>query len=272
MDHFPTRCTLLLTLTVLACGCSDARRVRLATTTSTQNSGLLELLLPGFERATGIEVEVVAAGTGQVLELGRRGDVDLVMVHARSLEDEFVNDGYGVERRDVMWNDFVIVGPPSDPAGLRGGSSAARAFDKIAVTHSQFVSRGDDSGTHVRERVVWQQTRAGMPTNQPFYLVSGQGMGKSLLIADQKRAYILTDRGTWLAFSKRLDLEVMVEGDSTLRNPYGAILVNPERHAHVRHESARRLLDYLVSSEARSVIEQYAIDGQLLFHPAREAD
>ena len=201
----------------------EAGRVRLVTTTSTANSGLLAHLLPPFKERTGIEVVVVAVGTGQALALGERGDADLVLVHARAREDAFVAAGHGVDRRDVMWNDFVILGPPDDPASVRGAAEPAVALRSIHEKTALFVSRGDDSGTHIRERSLWKT--AGIdPTSNASYLEAGQGMGKCLVMADEKRAYVLADRGTFLAFRKRLDLTVLVGGHASLRNPYGVMV------------------------------------------------
>lgn len=241
-------------------------RLTLVTTTSTENSGLLKYLLTPWKAETGIDVRVIAVGTGQALALARRGDADLVLVHARAREDAFVASGNGIDRRDVMWNDFIVVGPPSDPAGLRGSEDAAAAFAKIAATQARFVSRGDDSGTHIRELAIWK--RAGVnPEKQAFYAKAGQGMGPCLTMADERRAYILTDRGTFLAVGAGKDLEILVEGDPFLRNPYGAILVNPERHPHVHAQSALKLLDYLTSPEGQARIDAFRVDDQVLFHP-----
>jgi len=263
-------CLLTIALALLSCGGSrPAPRLRLATTTSTYNSGLLEFLLPPFEKRTGIEVQVIAVGTGQALALGKRGDADLLLVHARDRELRFVADGYGVDRRDIMWNDFVILGPPADPAKIRGLRDAAEAFRRIAAAGALFVSRGDDSGTHIRERAIWKQA-GGVPRKEPFYLEAGQGMGKCLILADEKRAYLLSDRGTFLAFRKRLGLEILVKGDPILRNPYGAILVNPDRYPEVHTGPARKLLDYLTSPEGQRRIGAFRVGGQVLFHPVKQ--
>ena len=260
----------LLLILALWAGCgggADPARVRLATTTSTEDSGLLQWLLPPFEEATGIEVQVVAVGTGQALALGERGDADLVLVHARDREDAFVAAGHGTERRDVMWNDFVLLGPPDDPAGVRGTTDAALALRRIADARRPFVSRGDDSGTHIKERALWART-GGAPAGAPHYLDAGQGMGACLVLADEKRAYVLADRGTFLSYRRRLDLAVLVEGDPALRNPYGAIPVDPARHPGVRAAEARRLLEWLTSREGQARIAAFRVDGNALFHPA----
>lgn len=256
---------LLLCLFLAACGGKDAPKIlRLATTTSTSDSGLLEFLLPPFEQREKVEVQVVAVGTGQALELGARGDADLVLVHARSLEDEFVAAGKGADRRDVMWNDFVVLGPPADPAGAKGGD-VVEAFRRIAAKRATFVSRGDKSGTHIREQEIWAKA-GGMPKGQDFYLDAGQGMGPCITMAAEKDAYVLADRGTWLA-KKRRELTVLVEGDRLLHNEYGAILPT---HAKADRAVGKRLLDYLTSSEGQRRIGEFRVDGEQLFHPVGE--
>jgi tungstate transport system substrate-binding protein len=266
------RATLILLLAVAFGGCSEdaakePTRLRLATTTSTYNSGLLDAILPPFEKAENIEIQIISVGTGQALALGERGDADILLVHARAREDAFVAAGNGVDRRDIMWNDFVIVGPPDDPAGVRGMEDAAQALKKIRDARATFVSRGDDSGTHIRERSLWKNA-GGTPQGAAWYLEAGQGMGKCLIIADEKEAYILADRGTYLAYKPKIDLRVLVEGDPALRNPYGAMLVNPEKHPDVAVGAARKLLDYLTSEEGRKRIADFRKEGEVLFHPA----
>jgi len=261
---------LLLLAFVAACSQAEPARVRLATTTSTENSGLLEWLLPPFEERENIEVQVIAVGTGQALALGERGDADLLLVHARAREDAFMDAGHGAERRDVMWNDFVILGPPSDPAGVHGLTDASVALRRIADAKSPFVSRGDDSGTHIKERALWAKT-GGPPEGEPFYLDAGQGMGKCLVMADEKRAYVLADRGTFLSVKSTIDLEVLVEGDPALRNPYGVILVDPKRHPGVHAGAAGRLFDYLTSPAGQARISAFRVDGAQLFHPVSGA-
>lgn len=256
-------------LALLGCGGrGEPTRLRLATTTSTENSGLLDWLLPPFEERENVRIERIAVGTGQALALGARGDADVVLVHARAREDEFVAKGFGVDRRDVMWNDFVVAGPPDDPAGVRGMKDAAAALEKIAAAHARFVSRGDDSGTHIREKTLWK-AGGGRP-EWDEYIEAGQGMGPCLTIADEKQAYILTDRGTFLAYGRKIDLVVLVEGDPALRNPYGVILVNPARHPHVKAAMGRKLIDYLTSPEGQKRIADYRKAGQVLFHPHNE--
>jgi tungstate transport system substrate-binding protein len=269
----PVACLLIAALALLLWTLYDApgdpgKRVTLATTTSTDNSGLLGYLLKPWSKETGIDVKVIAVGTGKALALAKRGDADLLLVHARKREDAFVAEGYGIDRRDVMWNDFVIVGPAADPAGVRGMQDAAQALAAIAKAGAPFVSRGDDSGTHIRELAVWK--RAGVdPEGQDFYHKAGQGMGPCLTMASQRNAYILTDRGTYLAVRAGKALPVLVEGDAALRNPYGAILVNPAKHPHVQVEAARRLLDFLTSPEGQARIGAFRKNDQVLFHPHR---
>jgi tungstate transport system substrate-binding protein len=255
---------LLAAALLVSCSGPEPARVRLVTTTSTENSGLVAYLLQPFLEQTGIEVEVVAVGTGQALALGERGDADVVLVHARSREDAFVAAGHGVERRDVMWNDFVIAGPAADPAGIRGETDASKALRMIAAKKARFVSRGDDSGTHIRELALWEKV-GGAPKGEPFYLEAGLGMGQCLVIADEKYAYVLVDRGTYLAFRKRIDLEALVEGGAALRNSYGVILVNPT-------DAARKLVDYLTSTDGQKRIGSFRVEGQVLFHPEVELE
>ena len=253
---------------VLSAGLSQAvEMITLASTTSTENSGLLEHLLPRFREKTGIVVRVVAVGTGKALRLARAGDVDVLLVHDRASEDEFVAQGYGTDRVDVMYNDFVLVGPASDPAHVKGWTDVAAALDAIAGTRSVFVSRGDDSGTHKAELRLWKA--AGIdphPDSGSWYLETGSGMGKTLNVANEKLGYTLVDRGSWLSFKNREDLEVMVEGDPRLFNPYGAILVNPQRHPHVNEAAGRAFIEWLVSEQGRAAIDGFRVNGQPLFH------
>jgi len=260
----------LLALITLLAACSEGAplptRLRLATTTSTENSGLLAHLLPPLEQRENLEVQIIAVGTGKALRLGENGDADVLLVHAREREDAFVAAGFGSERRDVMWNDFVLLGPVSDPAGVRGETEPAAALRKILAANAPFITRGDDSGTHIREMSFWKQ--AGVdPTDAPQYFDAGQGMGACLTIADEKRAYILADRGTWLAYKRKLELEVLVQGHPSLRNPYGVLLLSPERHPDLAHAAARVLADYLTSEEGRQRIASFRKDGEMLFHP-----
>lgn len=243
-------------------------RLVLATTTSTENSGLLQFILPDFEAQYQAEVEVVAVGTGQALELGRNGDADVVLVHARALEDEFVADGWARERFDVMYNDFIIVGPASDPAGVAGSQDAAAALTQIANTESTFVSRGDNSGTHTKELNLWEA--AGITPSGDWYQSAGQGMGAVLTLADELQAYTLSDRATYLARTlEGLDLEILVEGDTRLFNPYGVMAINPDKHPHVNHDGAQTFIAWLTSLEAQTKIGEFgrAEFGQSLFIP-----
>ena len=240
--------------------------IRLATTTSTDNSGLLEVLLPPFEQRSGLKVHVIAVGTGKALRLAREGDVDLVLVHARKAEDALVADGFGVNRRDLMYNDFVIVGPRDDPAGIRGSRDAAAALARIAAAAALFLSRGDDSGTHKREKQLWGPADSG-PRGE-WYREAGQGMGKVLQISGELGAYTLTDRGTWLALRKRLPLEILVQGDERLFNPYGIIAVNPARYPEVNYLGAMRLIAWMTSPEGQALIGNFHLEGQTLFIPS----
>ncbi len=237
--------------------------VRLATATSTENSGLLQRLLPPFEGRTGYRVHVIAVGTGKALRLARDGNVDVVLVHAYEDELRFVADGYGVNRRDVMYNDFVIVGPLDDPAGIRGLQDAADALRRIAASQSSFVSRGDDSGTHKKERALWQA--AGVTPSGSWYREVGQGQGRTLQMARELRAYVLTDRGTWIAH--RRIMPILVEGDTSLYNRYGVIAVNPARHADVNYMGGMRLIGWLTGVRGQSIIRDYRIAGEPLFFP-----
>ena len=242
--------------------------ITVASTTSTEQSGLFGHILPLFQEASGIEVRVVAQGTGQALETGRRGDADVVFVHSRPAEDAFVAEGYGVERLDVMYNDFVIVGPGDDPAGIAGGADAVAAFDAIAAAGAIFASRGDDSGTHQAELRLWAE--AGITPSGDWYRELGSGMGPTLNTSAQLPAYTLADRGTWLSFENRGPLEVVVEGDARLFNPYGVILVNPERHGHVKAEAGQTFIDWLISADGQAAIASYTIGGEQLFFPNAE--
>ncbi len=238
-------------------------RLRMSTTTSTENSGLLSVLLPPFEKKHGCKVDVIAVGTGKALKLGEAGDVDVVFVHARTLEDKFVASGFGIDRRDVMYNDFVIVGPPGDPAGIRKTQGASEAFRAISSKGSPFISRGDESGTHQKEKEIWAS--AGIVPRGAWYVEAGQGMGEVLTMATQKRGYTLTDRGTYIAFRKKTDLVVLLQGDRNLWNPYGIIAVNPKKHAHAKYDLALKLIDFVTGPEGRSIIAGFKVDGERLF-------
>jgi len=244
-------------------------RIRCASTTSTQNSGLFDHILPIFEKKTGIKVDVVAVGTGAAIEIGKRGDADVVFVHAKDQELKAVEKGYFVNRHDVMYNDFVIVGPPDDPAKVKGLKSTADALSKIAESGIPFVSRGDKSGTHSKEMSLWKKTGID-PTGKKWYLEVGQGMAKTLRIANEKRAYTLTDRGTWLALKdgEKLDMIIVLEGDPVLCNQYGVMAVNPKRHEHVKYHEAMEFINWLISEEGQQAIGSFKdAKGNRLFVP-----
>lgn len=237
-------------------------------TTSTQNSGLFDAILPWFEAESGIDVRVVAVGTGQAIRNARNGDGDVLLVHARSAEEAFVAEGWGVSRLDVMYNDFVIVGPGDDPAGIRGGKDAVAALREIAAAGAVFVSRGDDSGTHKAELGQWAKAGVDVAKDSGgWYRETGSGMGATLNVAAGMGAYTLTDRATWLAFGNAHGLEVLVEDDPGLFNQYGVILVNPEKHPGVRAEAGQRFIDWLVGPDGQAAISSYRIDGEQLFFP-----
>lgn len=244
---------------------ADTPALRLATTTSTDNSGLLRYLLPRFEKATGIQIHTLAVGTGQALRLGANGDVDVLLVHAPEAETKFVNAGHGVNRRSVMYNDFVIVGPASDPAGLAGSENAVTAMRRLAQAKAPFVSRGDDSGTHKKENQLWRT--AGVTPDGRWYRAAGQGMGKVLQMASELGGYTLTDRGTWLAMADKLELKLLVQGDERLFNPYAVIAVNPARYPDIRYREAMQLIAWLTSPQGQILIDEYRIADQRLFTP-----
>jgi len=253
--------SVLLVLTALPAAAVE--RLRMSTTTSTENSGLLAVLLPPFEKKFDCKVDVIAVGTGKSLKLGEMGDVDVVFVHARALEDKFVANGFGVNRRDVMYNDFVILGPPDDPAGVRRATSAPNAFRAIAAKGIPFISRGDESGTDVKEKEVW--AAAGIAPKGSWYIEAGQGMGEVITMATQKRGYTLSDRGTYIAFRKKTDLVVLGQGDKNLWNPYGIIAVNPKKYPHVKYDLAMKLIDFVTGPDGQSLIAGYKVDGEQLF-------
>ena len=237
-------------------------------TTSTQNSGLFEHILPLFTKKTGIEVRVVAVGTGQALKNAQKGDGDVVLVHSQPDEEKFVADGWGVKRYPVMYNDFIIVGPATDPAKIAGMKQAPEALKKIAEAQTPFASRADDSGTHKAELKLWHEAGVDPKASSgSWYLETGSGMGATLNIAVGKQAYALTDRGTWLAFANKGDFKVMVEGDNKLFNQYGVILVNPAKHPNVKAEQGQAFIDWLTGPEGQAAIAKYRIDGQQLFFP-----
>ncbi len=243
------------------------RSIVVASTTSTQDSGLFGYLLPIFKARTGIEVKVIAQGTGQALDTARRGDADVVFVHAKSQEEKFLADGFGVKRFDVMYNDFVLIGPRSDPAGIKG-KDIKTALKAIQAKAAPFVSRGDKSGTHSAELALWKVAGVDIAaTKGPWYREIGQGMGAALNTAGAMNGYVLADRGTWISFKNRGELEIAVEGDKRLFNQYGVMLVNPAKHPNVKKELGQQFIDWLVSPEGQKAIAGYKIDGQQLFFP-----
>ncbi|QCI64222.1 substrate-binding domain-containing protein [Phreatobacter stygius] len=244
------------------------RLVTVASTTSTVDSGLFNHLLPRFKAKTGIEVRVISQGTGQALDTGRRGDADVVFVHARAAEDKFVADGFGGPRRPVMYNDFVLVGPKADPAGVRGTRDIAAALRAIQTKALPFVSRGDRSGTHQAELALWTAASIDLAAARgAWYREIGQGMGAALNTASAMNGYVLTDRGTWLSFKNRGDLTIVVEGDRRLFNQYGIMLVNPQRHPHVKAADGQAFIDWVLGPEGQKAIADYKIEGQQLFFP-----
>jgi tungstate transport system substrate-binding protein len=242
------------------------KSIVVASTTSTMDSGLFGHILPAFKAKTGIDVKVISQGTGQALDTGRRGDADVVFVHARAQEETFVADGFGVKRFAVMYNDFILIGPKSDPAGVKG-KDIETALKAIKAKAAPFVSRGDKSGTHSAELALWKAAGIDMAGTDkgPWYREIGQGMGAALNTASSMNGYVLADRGTWLSFKNRGELDIVVEGDKRLFNQYGVMLVNPAKHAHVKKELGQQFIDWLVSAEGQKAITDYKIDGQQLF-------
>jgi tungstate transport system substrate-binding protein len=246
--------------------------ITVASTTSTENSGLFGYLLPLFQEKTGIEVRVVAVGTGQAIELARNGDADVLLVHHKPSEEKFVADGFGVERHEVMYNDFVIVGPASDPAGIKGDKDVVDALGRIAAAQAPFASRGDDSGTHQAELALWQKVGIDVAgASGTWYRETGSGMGPTLNTAAGMDAYALTDRSTWLSFDNRQNLQILVEGDPRLFNQYGIILVSPEKFPHVKAELGRTFIDWVLSDEGQDAIGAFQINGQQAFFPNAKA-
>src|ERR1700693_5278517 len=263
---------LLIIAVVTAClvtqGGAQDKSIVVASTTSTQDSGLFGYLLPIFERKTGIAVKVVAQGTGQALDLARRGDADVVFVHAREAEEKFLAEGHGVKRFPVMYNDFVLIGPKTDPARIDGSKDITEALRKVATARVPFVSRGDKSGTHLAELDLWKAAGVHIDNAKgPWYRDTGQGMGPALNTASSMNAYILTDRGTWLSYKNRGDLEILVEGDKRLFNQYGVMLVNPDKHPSVKKELGQAFVDWVISPEGQQAIAVYKINGEQLFFP-----
>ncbi len=259
---------LVLALAAPGLARADAPFITVASTTSTQNSGLFDHILPQFQAATGISVRVVAVGTGQALRLAKKGDADVLLVHHKPSEEKFVAEGYGVARRDVMYNDFVVIGPPADPAGIRGLTDAVVAFKKIASSSSLFVSRGDDSGTNKKELGLWKTSGIDVKhLSGTWYRESGSGMGATLNAASAMGAYSLTDRGTWISFKNKQHLRLLAEGDNRLFNPYGVILVNPAKHPHVKAKQGRAFISWLTSEKGQRTIADFKLGGKQLFFP-----
>ncbi len=265
----PLALAAVVAFAAVGCGPRAAQSITLATTTSTQDSGLLDELLPKFQAATGIEVRVVAVGTGQALEIGRRGDADVLLVHDPANEARFMAQGFGESRDEVMTNEFILVGPADDPAGAKGRTTLADAFSRVASRQATFVSRGDESGTHQKEKEVWGKT--GADPSGGWYVRSGQGMGAVLRMADQKRGYTLSDRATFLTVRDSLDLAVLCEGDPDATNLYSVIVISPDKHPHTKVELARRFAGYLKSADARGLIADFGRSkyGEALFAPAK---
>jgi tungstate transport system substrate-binding protein len=246
----------------------EEQLLRMAITTSTDNTGLIDEINKPFESIYGAKVHILSVGTGKALRLAENGDVDLILVHAPKSEMEFVDKGYGIERTAVMHNDFVLLGPKNDPAKVKITDNISDAFSNIAGTSSYFVSRGDDSGTHTKEKKIWSMTEVeGINPALPWYLSIGQGMGMAIMMANEKLAYVLSDRGTYLAYKDKIDLEILFEGDQILHNPYHIILVNPEKHPHVKVNLAQKYIDFITEPEGQKIIRDFRINGHLLFHP-----
>ncbi len=259
------RAAALLALWLAATPVLAQEHLRLSTTTSTENSGLLAVVLPPFEQRYHLKVDVIPVGSGKALKLAENGDVDVVLSHAPALEEAFMRAGFGVNRRDVMYNDFIVVGPPADPAHIRGSTGAADAFKKLAAAAALFVSRGDESGTHEKEKEIWRA--AGISPAGSWYVSAGQGMGAVLLMANERQAYTLADRGTYLAYKQRDELVILEEDDPLLFNPYTITAVNPARHPQAKYMEAMQLIAWLTSPAGQQLIGSFKQDGQVLFHP-----
>jgi len=259
------RCVFTFVVLSFAASTMAAQDIRMATTTSTEASGLLAVILPQFEARYGGKVRVVAVGSGAAMKIGESGDADVLLVHARALEDKFMAAGYGSLRRDVMYNDFVIVGPARDPAALRGGKDVIDAFKKIAASGAKFISRGDESGTHEMEKSYWKN--ASLEPKGTWYVSTGQGMGPVLTMAGELAGYALTDRATYAAYRDRTGLQVLVEGDARMFNPYGVIVVNPQRYPKLNHAGAMAFADWITSAEGQAAVAAFKINGVQMFFP-----
>jgi tungstate transport system substrate-binding protein len=273
-DHMINRRTVMVaaalaTAILTTPVCAQDKSIVVSSTTSTQDSGLFGYILPLFKEKTGIDVKVIAQGTGQALDTGRRGDSDVVFVHAKSAEEKFLAEGEGVKRHPVMYNDFVLIGPKSDPAGIKGMKDVAQALKTIKDKQADFISRGDRSGTHIAELALWNKD-AGIDIEKekgPWYKSIGQGMGAALNTAGASNGYVLSDRGTWLSFKNKGDLQILVEGDKRLFNQYGVMLVNPAKHPNVKKELGQAFIDWLISPDGQKAIASYKINGEQLFYP-----
>lgn len=265
MRHSRLWLGLLLGFQIAMVQPSLARDIRMSTTTSTENSGLLKELLPAFEKRYGVKVLVISVGTGKALELGKNGDVDVVLVHARAAEDKFVAEGHGVNRRDVMYNDFILVGAPKDPLALRGTNDAIAAFRKLGEGHAKFISRGDNSGTDLMEKSYWKE--AGVTPKGAWFISAGLGMGEVLTMAGEMQAYTLSDRATFGAYRAKTGLEVLVQGDKKMFNPYGIIAVNPKKYPDINFEGAMKLINWITSPEGQRLIAGFKVNGEQLFFP-----
>jgi tungstate transport system substrate-binding protein len=273
-DHMINRRTVMVSVAFTAAilitpVCAQDKSIVVSSTTSTQDSGLFGHILPLFKEKTGIDVKVIAQGTGQALDTGRRGDSDVVFVHAKSAEEKFLAEGEGVKRHPVMYNDFVLIGPKSDPAGIKGMKDVAKALATIKDKQADFISRGDRSGTHIAELALWNKD-AGIDIEKekgPWYKSIGQGMGAALNTAGASNGYVLSDRGTWLSFKNKGDLQILVEGDKRLFNQYGVMLVNPAKHPNVNKELGQAFIDWLISPDGQKAIANYKINGEQLFYP-----
>lgn len=265
MKKYLSSLFLILNIFLICSSAHAETRLRMSTTTSTENSGLLKVLLPPFEKNCDCKVDVIAVGTGKALKIGEMGDVDVVFVHARELEDKFVANGFGVNRKDVMYNDFIIIGPQSDQAGIKGAKTASEAFSRIASKSSVFISRGDESGTHQKEKEIWKS--AGIAPKGSWYVEAGQGMGEVINMATERRGYTLADRGTYIAYKKKTDLMTLFEGEKGLFNPYGVIAVNPQKHPHVKYDLAMKFIDFVTSRDGQAIIGNFKVNGEQVFFP-----
>jgi tungstate transport system substrate-binding protein len=259
-------CSLLLGLLSAAMQPALARDIRMSTTTSTENSGLLKALLPAFEAKHGVKVHVISVGTGKALELGKNGDVDVVLVHARPSEDKFVADGHGVNRRDVMYNDFILVGAQEDPLALRGTRDVISAFRKLGEGRAKFISRGDNSGTDQMEKSYWKE--AGVAPKGAWFVSAGLGMGEVLTMAGEMKAYTLSDRATFGAYRAKTGLEILVQGDKKMFNPYGIIAVSPKKYPDINYDGAMKLIEWITSKEGQDLVAGFKVNGEQLFFPS----